>query len=319
MDNISILLSPLNLLFFIVVIGLSIGKIRIKGISVGIAGILFASIFVGFLIKHIIPEGNSEIIINAQSSLKTFSKLGSSLFVSVIGLQTGFSIKNGTKNSIISFAIGVFMSISGIMVMLIISMLDKTIKYSSLLGILCGALTSTPGLSSICELVENESEYAILGYSCSYLLGVILVVIFAQLSSQKNTENNLQHDLTCDAKNTIYPEILLICITAIGGNIIGNINIIPLTISFGSTASTLIIGLIVGYVVLKNKQRTVSNRCLSNFKNFGLTLFLAGTGFTTGTECIVFDVKSVLYGMLITLSSILGGWLICKLVKKLMY
>ena len=97
MSYLTILLSPLNLLFFMIVAGLAIGRIRIKSISVGIAGILFAAIFVGFLMNKLIPNRSYEIIANAQSTLKTFSKLGTALFVSVIGLQTGFSIKKHSK------------------------------------------------------------------------------------------------------------------------------------------------------------------------------------------------------------------------------
>ena len=88
MSYLTILLSPLNLLLFIIVAGFALGRIRIKGISLGIAGILFVAIFVGFLMNLLIPEGNREIIANAQSTLKTFSKLGTALFVAVIGLQT---------------------------------------------------------------------------------------------------------------------------------------------------------------------------------------------------------------------------------------
>ena len=97
MSCLTILLSPLNLLFFMIVAGLAIGRIRIKGISVGIAGILFAAIFFGFLMNKLIPNESREIIANAQSTLKIFSKLGTALFVSMIGLQTGFSIKNHSK------------------------------------------------------------------------------------------------------------------------------------------------------------------------------------------------------------------------------
>lgn len=103
MSCLTILLSPLNLLFFMIVTGLAIGRIRIKSISVGIAGILFATIFVGFLMNKLIPNESREIIANAQSTLKTFSKLGTALFVSVIGLQTGFSIKNDSDLSYSSF------------------------------------------------------------------------------------------------------------------------------------------------------------------------------------------------------------------------
>lgn len=115
----TILLSQLNLLLFVIVAGLAIGRIRIKGISVGIAGILFAAIFVGFLMNKLIPNESREIIANAQSTLKTFSKLGTALFVSVIGLQTGFSIRNHSKESVFAFLIGALMSVSGVAVMLL--------------------------------------------------------------------------------------------------------------------------------------------------------------------------------------------------------
>ena len=183
MSCLTILLSPLNLLFFVIVAGLAIGRIRINGISVGIAGILFAAIFVGFLMNKLIPNESREIIVNAQSTLKTFSKLGTALFVSVIGLQTGFSIKNHSKSSMLAFVIGTLMTLSGVMVMLFLSLIDKSINYYSLLGILCGALTSTPGLSSVCELIERGNESAIMGYGCSYLFGVILVVFFVYCTS----------------------------------------------------------------------------------------------------------------------------------------
>ena len=176
MSCLTILLSPLNLLFFMIAAGLAIGRIRIKSISVGIAGILFAAIFIGFLMNKLIPNESREIIANAQSTLKTFSKLGTALFVSVIGLQTGFSIKNHSKESVFAFLIGALMSVSGVAVMLLLSLLDKSINYASLLGILCGALTSTPGLSSVCERISSGSENAVMGYGCSYLFGVILVV-----------------------------------------------------------------------------------------------------------------------------------------------
>ena len=106
MSCLTILLSPLNLLFFMIVAGLAIGRIRIKSISVGIAGILFAAIFAGFLMNKLIPNESREIIANAQSTLKTFSKLGTALLVSVIGLKTGFSIKKRSINSMWAFLIG---------------------------------------------------------------------------------------------------------------------------------------------------------------------------------------------------------------------
>lgn len=315
MSYLTTLLSPLNLLLFIIIVGLTIGRIRIKGISVGIAGILFAAIFVGFLMNKLIPTGNSEIIVNAQSTLKTFSKFGTAMFVSAIGLQTGYSIKKHSKDSMWAFLIGVFMSLSGVATMLLISLLDKSVSYASLLGILCGALTSTPGLSGVCEMIGNDSESAVLGYGCSYLFGVILVVFFAQLLTKKHTNNKVQPSPQHDIKSRITPELILICFTALCGNILGNIQIASLT--FGTTTCTLMAGLLAGYIYCKtSKSNQISSQCLNAYRNLGLALFFAGTGFSTGTQNISFDVRSILYGILITLTAIVCGLALCKLLRK---
>ena len=315
MSCLTIILSPLNLLFFIIVAGITIGRIRIKGISVGIAGILFTAIFVGLLMNKLIPNETREIIVNTQSTLKTFSKLGTSLFVSVIGLQTGFSIKNHSKKSVLAFAIGSLMSISGVAVTLLLSFLDKSINYASLLGILCGALTSTPGLSVVCELIGNSSESAVMGYGCSYMLGVILVVFFAQLFKTKHTDNIIQSSSQQDIKSKIYPELILVCLTALLGNILGSIKSDYL--SFGTTAWTLMVGLLIGYVFKNTSTKnSISTQCLNAFRNLGLALFFVGTGFSTGVQDIAFDIRAILYGILITLSAIVCGWVLCRLIER---
>ena len=315
MSFLTILLSPLNLLFFMIVAGLTIGRIRIKSISVGIAGILFAAILVGFLMNKLISNESREIIANAQSTLKTFSKLGTALFVSVIGLQTGFSIKNHSKNSVFALFIGSIMSLSGVAVMLLLSLLDKSISYASILGILCGALTSTPGLSSVCELVKTGSESAVLGYGGSYIFGVILVIFFAQLFARKRSGKINRSSLHQDVKSKIYPELILICLTALFGNILGNIKIASL--SFGTTACTLMMGLFVGYVFRKtSKASIISPLYLNAFRNLGLALFFVGTGFSTGSQYVAFDIRAILYGILITLTAIICGWGLCKLIQR---
>ena len=315
MDCIAILLSPINLLFFIIVAGFTIGRIRIKGISIGIAGILFVAIFIGFIINKLIPNESNEIIASTQSTLKIFSKLGTALFVSVIGLQTGFSIKKHSNGTVLAFIIGSFMSLSGVAIMLILYLFDKSISYASLLGILCGALSSTPGLSSVCEFVENGSESAIMGYGCSYLLGVILTVLFAQILTKNYTDNFKSISQPQKKESKIYPELILIGLTALLGNILGTIKIA--SISFGTTACTLTVGLLIGYAFRNTPNMSlISHQCLNTLRNLGLALFFVGTGFSTGLNNIVFDIRSILYGTLITLSSILCGWLLCKLFEK---
>lgn len=315
MSFLTTIFSPFNLLFLIILTGLAIGKIRIHQISLGVAGILFVAIFSGVLMNKLIPNTYIDIISNAQSTMKIFSNLGTSLFISVIGLQTGFSIKNNYKGSLISFTIGILMSVSGVMVMLLISALDQTISYPALLGILCGALTSTPGLSSVCELIGSNSEEAVLGYGCSYLIGVLLVVLFVQIFTQRSPKQNSVQNPKVIGTSKIYAELITVCITALLGNVLGNIYIYPLNISLGSTVCTLTVGLIVGYITHKKLVRTeMSSQVLNSFKTLGISFFFVGTGYSAGVQSVTFDIRTIIYGALITLAAILSGLLLSRIV-----
>ena len=148
----------------------------------------------------------------------------------------------------------------------------------------------------IVELVQREKE-------------------LAENSSQGLLDLDSIQAQRLSVKSRTTPELILICLTALCGNILGNIKIASLT--FGTTTGTLITGLLVGYIYCKtSKSNQISAQCLNTFRNLGLALFFAGTGFSTGSQNISFDVRSILYGILITLTAIVCGWTLCKLLKK---
>jgi putative transport protein len=313
MSFLTILLSPINLLFLIIIIGFVVGKLHIHNVSFGIAGVLFVAIAIGLLIKQPMIKATNEIINNLQSTMKIYSQLGSSLFVSVIGLQTGLSLKRNSKSSIMAFVIGVLMSLSGIIVVLFISLFDHMIGYTTLLGILCGSLTSTPGLSSVCELIENDTSAVIISYSCSYFGGVLITVTLTQ-ALMRNRESTKISKSNNNPTSKIWPEMILISFTALIGITFGELTSRFLRISFGSTAFTLLFGLCIGYVVQKVRGSTLlSSMILNTFKSLGLSLFFVGTGFNAGIQVIQFDIKTVVYGALISLTAILFGIALCKL------
>lgn len=308
----NIFISPFNLLFLILLVGLALGQIRIHKITLGIAGVLFAAILVGSFIKHFVSEIPTETLSNTQATMKTFATLGSSLFVSVIGLQTGLSLKNNSKGSIIAFAVGALMSLSGVIIMLLISLIDHTTSYSTLLGILCGALTSTPGLSTVCELLGSDANAAVVGYSCSYFGGVLLVVILSQ-AFVRGTESSEAPKVSNAPTSKIWLEIILICTIALLGNIFGQLFSNLFGITLGNTAFALLFGLIIGFATQKIRYHiTISATVLNTFRNLGLSLFFIGTGFNTGVRAIEFNIKMIVYGALITLTSISCGIILCK-------
>lgn len=310
-------LSPVPLLFLIIVIGFAVGRIRIGHVSLGIAGVLFIGILAGVGIRYLTSGACSDIIESGQSTMKMFSRLGTALFVSVIGFETGLSVRSNAKGSLTAFVIGAVMSLSGALLMRLIAAWDPSVSYHSLLGILCGALTSTPGLSTVCELIGEGGEEAVWGYGCSYLPGVILTVLFAQrfLRARRGSGTRTAEGT---AARGLCSELMLVSVAAAVGSLLGSIGIPVLHISLGGTAGSLSVGLLLGALA---RGRSAALRphspVLHTLRTLGLALFFAGAGVTTGVGMTGFDPKSVLYGALITLTAVFCGFLLCRAASPL--
>lgn len=100
-----------------------------------------------------------------KSNMQMFSLLGSALFISVIGIMVGYSLDLRNSKNAKCILCGSMMAISSFALTNLISLLDEEISDSKLLGAMCGALTTTPGLSAIVELDSVILEDATLAYS----------------------------------------------------------------------------------------------------------------------------------------------------------
>lgn len=157
-------------LSLVIAAGYILAKIRIKGISLGITWILFAGIFLG------------HFGITLDSRLLSFIKeFGLILFVYSIGIQVGpgfFSAfrAGGLKLNLIaagSIAVSVITTI-------VIHLITK-LPISTMVGILYGAVTNTPGLGAAQQTYTditgtNASEIA-MGYAVAYPLGVVGAIL----------------------------------------------------------------------------------------------------------------------------------------------
>ncbi len=155
---------------FVIAVGVLLGKIKIFGISLGVTFVLFAGIFVG----HFHFTGNTAI-------LNFIQDFGLILFVFCIGLQVGPSFFSSFKKGGIAMnliAVGV-VALNIAVALILYYMLDGRIDIPMMVGILCGAVTNTPGLGAaneaLSQLNYNGPEIA-LGYACAYPLGVIGII-----------------------------------------------------------------------------------------------------------------------------------------------
>lgn len=307
-----VVLSPFSLLFFSVGAGILVGKLRVRGISCGIAGILFVSLVLGALLR-VLPATDAEKA-EIRQTMRILSNLGSALFVSVIGLQTGRSLDGNVRKASGALFVGAAMSTAGTGAMLLISALNRAVGIPLLLGVLCGALTSTPGLSGVCERLGEGSGAAVLGYGCAYLPGVLLTVASAQFLCGNGRGRVKNSPPQKEEKQRNGTTLLPVAVTAFFGNLLGKKALPGLHLSPGTTATTLLFGVLLGYTVKKvSRGKTVCDD-LDTCKTVGLALFFSGTGIPAGMQVSRAGAKPVLYGILITLAALLCGALLGKIL-----
>ena len=156
---------------FVISLGVLLGKIKIFGVSLGVTFVLFAGILVG----HFGFTGNPGIL----SFLQDFGLI---LFVYCIGLQVGPSFfssfkEGGVRLNLLAMGI-VAMNI--VVALVCYYGLQGRVELPMMVGILCGAVTNTPGLGAANEALQQLSydgpEIA-LGYACAYPLGVMGIIL----------------------------------------------------------------------------------------------------------------------------------------------
>lgn len=158
------------LLSTVIVCGILLGKIKIGGISLGITFVLFAGIFFG----HFGFTINSEI-------LHFFKEFGLILFVYSIGMQVGPGFFSSFKKGGITLnllAMGVVLL--GVLVTLAIHYITN-IPIPTMVGILSGAVTNTPGLGAAQQAYSDmhgtTDNTIALGYAVAYPLGVVGIIL----------------------------------------------------------------------------------------------------------------------------------------------
>lgn len=155
---------------FVIAVGVLLGKIKFFGVSLGVTFVLFAGIVCG----HFGFTGNTQILTFLQD-------FGLILFVFCIGLQVGPSFFSSFKKGGIAMnlvAIGI-VALNIAVALVLYYGLNGRIELPMMVGILCGAVTNTPGLGAaneaLSQLNYNGPQIA-MGYACAYPLGVIGII-----------------------------------------------------------------------------------------------------------------------------------------------
>ena len=180
---------------FVIAVGVLLGKIKFFGVSLGVTFVLFTGIVCG----HFGFTGNTQI-------LNFMQDFGLILFVFCIGLQVGPSFFTSFKKGGVSMnvvAVGVVL-LNVLVALGLYYALGGRVELPMMVGILCGAVTNTPGLGAANEALTQlgyDGPQIAMGYACAYPLGVlgiigsiILVRLLCRINLKKEEEEFIQQE-----------------------------------------------------------------------------------------------------------------------------
>lgn len=154
----------LFLFTFIAAIGIFLQRLKIYGFSLGSAAIVFVAMLFGHLGVEI-----PAIVMN----------IGIVFFLFSIGIQAGPSFFATLKNDGLSLLFITFILIASAFLIGHFAVYFFSVDKALVLGIINGALTSTPGLATASDSLA--SPLVLIGYSLAYPFGVIGVILFVRL------------------------------------------------------------------------------------------------------------------------------------------
>ena len=327
--------------FAIAGLGYLLGRITIKGVSLGTAGVFIVALLFGALLYNPLAEqlkiGGTSYVTNA---LKIVENLGLILFVTSVGFIAGPNFFGDFKRNFKSYIV------LGLLIILVggiscwactffdIKVFGRDAKEAAamLVGLLSGSLTSTPAFSAAKATVATEELEAIVavGHGIAYLFGVVGVVLFVQLVPKFSKANMEEERAKLSENNPEVPSKLTgkeleldgfgfcaFSIVAVLGILVGSLKIGNFSLT--TTGGCLLMSLIFGHFAkIGNVSVTPSTATLKNFRELGLMLFLIGAGVAGGAEFVkYFEWVYFIYGIIMTLLPMIVGYIFAKYVLKL--
>ncbi len=154
----------------VVALGVLLSRIKICGVSLGVTWILFVGIVAG----HFGLSVNADI-------LNFIKEFGLILFVYSVGLQVGPGFFSSFKKGGLTLnAVAVMTVLISVLLAYVIHLVTGT-SLTTMAGVLCGAVTNTPGLGaaqqSYVEATGVADPSIAMGYAVAYPLGVVGIVM----------------------------------------------------------------------------------------------------------------------------------------------
>lgn len=315
--------NPVFFLSVAVATGVLLGKIKIRGVGLGVSGALFTGLLTGWLGAKV---SNDFFLWNLL------------IFVAAVGLLSSKDIVGVVKRYGYRFILlAIAVTGTGALATYFMALLFSGSVAPLLVGgTYTGALTSSPGLGAALEATGGNSLVTI-GYTIAYPFGVVAVVLAVQLipalmkvdMAKERLEllkairggDNAEDPAKTSAPFTLISFVLCI----IGGIFFGSISIpIPWVgaFSLGSTGGTLLFALFLGARGhIGPFPMRLDPNVLSALRSISLAYFLAVMGILAGPDIprilAEHGIALVGIGMVSAIVSLVAGFVIGRGVFRL--
>lgn len=355
--SVNSIFTLLFVVFGVLLVGYALGRITIKGISLGDAGVFIIALLVGALFFQMNDSGllfaASAKPYDFSDGLSLIEALGLILFVTSVGYMAGPNFFGNFKRNFKSYVLlALVIVVTGGLAAMGCIYAGEVIGYGSsigdnqdgfvamIVGLWSGAITSTPAFSAAKATIDPNYENLVsVGHGIAYIFGVVGKVLFIQLIpklAKANMEEERAKLVVHSAKVEVKSDKKLFNIDHLGlagfslaailGILIGQIKI-PLSsagldgtcFSLTTTGGCLLMSLILGHFGRIGPVSIMpTQNVLKLFRELGLVLFLVGAGIPGGAEFIAnFDPMYFVYGIVMTILPLIIGYLFAKYVLKL--
>jgi AspT/YidE/YbjL antiporter-like protein len=290
--------------------GLLLGKIKVKGITLGITWVLFVGIALsafGVSLNH--------------DMLHVIKEFGLILFVTGVGLQVGPGFFKSFAKGGLSMNIMALVNVAlGVGITVLIAKLAHQ-ELTDMAGVYTGAITNTPGLSAAQAAVddlgiEGGAGRLATGYALAYPLAVVGMIVTCIILRPKNlaaepTTEAVSGKLTVDGGKKkggilLIPIFVIIAL----GIVLGSIPIpvgMKAPVKLGLAGGPLVVALVAGWLGVKKGwygTDFTDGQGVHMLREAGIALFLAAVGLGAGGDFVAnvsVHYMWVVYGVIITM------------------
>ena len=290
--------------------GLLLGKLKVKGITLGITWVLFVGIALsafGVSLNH--------------DMLHVVKEFGLILFVTGVGLQVGPGFFKSFAKGGLTMNIMALVNVAlGVGITVLIAKLASQ-ELTDMAGVYTGAITNTPGLSAAQAAVddlgiEGGAGRLATGYALAYPLAVVGMIVTCiilrpkNLSAEPTSVDSGSAAVTAIGKKKGGILLIPIFVIIALGIVLGSIPIpvgMKAPVKLGLAGGPLVVAIVAGWLGVKKGwygTDFTDGQGVHMLREVGIALFLAAVGLGAGADFVAnvsVHYMWVVYGVIITM------------------